>query len=194
MNKISIIAAIGENRELGKNGKLLWHISEDLKRFKKLTDGHVVIMGRKTFDSLPEKWRPLPNRINIVVTRDINNFKFEILNLKSNLKSKFSNNQNRKKINNELYVCDSLEAAIKLSKDSIIYHQLSIINNEVFIIGGGQIYQQGIKYVDKLYLTIVKGTYPADVFFPDYSEFNKILLEQTSQDKLYSYTFLELER
>ena len=69
---INIIAAIGKNRELGKDNKLLWHIPEDFKRFKNLTSGHVVIMGRKTYQSLPKKFRPLPNRVNIVVTRNKN--------------------------------------------------------------------------------------------------------------------------
>ncbi len=67
---ISIIAAIGKNRELGKDNRLLWSIPEDLKRFKALTQSHIVIMGRKTFESLPIK--PLPHRINIVVTRNKN--------------------------------------------------------------------------------------------------------------------------
>ncbi len=66
-SKISIIAAIGRNRELGKGNELLWRIPDDLKRFKELTTGHPVIMGRKTFDSIG---KPLPNRTNIVVTRD----------------------------------------------------------------------------------------------------------------------------
>src|SRR3989338_7713715 len=74
MIKISIIAAVGENRELGKGGKLLWQIPEDMKRFKKLTTGHVVIMGRKTFESLPKKFRPLPNRINVVITHEQKKF------------------------------------------------------------------------------------------------------------------------
>src|SRR4030067_2928429 len=65
--KISIIAAIGKNRELGKDNQILLHISEDLKRFKARTTGHPIIMGRKTFGSIG---RPLPNRTNIVVTRD----------------------------------------------------------------------------------------------------------------------------
>lgn len=69
-NNIVIIAALGKNRELGKQGKLLWSISEDLKRFKALTMGNVVIMGRKTFESLPPSVRPLPGRVNIVVTRN----------------------------------------------------------------------------------------------------------------------------
>lgn len=64
---LSIIAAIGDNRELGKDNKLLWHIPEDLKRFKTLTAGHTVIMGRKTYESIG---KPLPNRTNIVITKD----------------------------------------------------------------------------------------------------------------------------
>ena len=67
--RFSIIAAIGKNRELGLRRKLLWHIPDDLQRFKRLTMGHPVIMGRKTWESLPEKFRPLPGRTNIVVTR-----------------------------------------------------------------------------------------------------------------------------
>jgi len=65
---ISIIVAIAKNRAIGKDNQLLWHLSYDLKRFKKLTEGHIVIMGQKTFESLPKK--PLPNRTNIVITDD----------------------------------------------------------------------------------------------------------------------------
>ena len=69
---INIIAALSsKNRALGKNGELIFSIPEDMTRFKKLTDGHPVIMGRKTWESLPEKFRPLPNRTNIVITRDM---------------------------------------------------------------------------------------------------------------------------
>ncbi len=66
---LTIIAAIGKNRELGLRGRLLWRIPDDLPRFKRLTMGHPIIMGRKTWESLPEKFRPLPGRTNIVVTR-----------------------------------------------------------------------------------------------------------------------------
>jgi dihydrofolate reductase len=68
---ITIIAAIGKNRELGKDNDLIWHLPNDLKRFKKVTSGHDVIMGRKTFESLG---KPLPNRTNIIITRN-GNFK-----------------------------------------------------------------------------------------------------------------------
>lgn len=65
---ISIIVAIAKNRAIGKDNKLLWHLPDDLKRFKKITEGHVVIMGQKTYESLPK--RPLPRRTNIVLTDD----------------------------------------------------------------------------------------------------------------------------
>lgn len=67
MERLAMIAAIGPNLELGKDGDLVWHISADLKNFKRITTGHTVIMGRKTWDSLPKK--PLPGRTNIVLTR-----------------------------------------------------------------------------------------------------------------------------
>lgn len=68
-SRISLIAAIGQNRELGRGGELLWRLKDDMQRFKETTMGHPVIMGRKTWESIPEKFRPLPGRINIVVTR-----------------------------------------------------------------------------------------------------------------------------
>lgn len=69
--KVNIIAAMGRNSELGNKGNLPdWNLPTDLKRFKELTSGHVVVMGRKNFESLPEKFRPLPNRTNVVLTRD----------------------------------------------------------------------------------------------------------------------------
>ncbi|MFC7356518.1 dihydrofolate reductase [Jejudonia soesokkakensis] len=66
---ITMIAAAGENNELGKNNDLVWHLPDDFKRFKKLTTGHYIIMGRKTFESFP---KPLPNRTHVVITRDKN--------------------------------------------------------------------------------------------------------------------------
>ncbi|MEX1014038.1 MAG: dihydrofolate reductase [Candidatus Paceibacterota bacterium] len=69
-SKLISIAAIGKNRAIGKNNKLLWHIPDDLKRFKELTLGYPIIMGRKTYESLPENFRPLPGRENIIVTRN----------------------------------------------------------------------------------------------------------------------------
>lgn len=72
MPKIIIIAAVADNRVIGNNNQLIWHIPEDMAHFKALTQGHTVIMGRKTWESLPERFRPLPNRKNIVITRQVN--------------------------------------------------------------------------------------------------------------------------
>ena len=164
--KVSIIAAIGKNRELGKDNKLIWHIKEDLQRFKKITSGHPIIMGRKTWDSLP--FKPLPNRTNIVVTR--------------NPGFSFAGGRLAKLVG-------SVGEALEIAKNSPG-------GEEVFIIGGGQIYEQTIKkgLVDKLYLTIVEGEFDADTFFPDHSQFKKIVLEKKRESDGYKYTFLELER
>lgn len=156
---ISIIAAISENRTIGKNNRLPWHIPEDLKRFKSLTLGHPIIMGRTTFESIR---KPLPGRTNIIVTRN-KEFKAE-----------------------GCVICNSLNEAINVAKRNN--------QGEIFIIGGGQIYEQAIEFADKIYLTIVKGSYEGDAFFPDYAPFSKIISKTDSKDKNYSYTFFELER
>lgn len=161
--KISIIAAIGKNRELGKDNKLIWHIPEDFKRFKMLTSGHPIIMGRKTWESL--LFKPLPNRYNIVITSEAS---YQA---------------------NGAVVCNSIEEGIKKA-------QGQQGSEEIFVIGGGQIYEQAIKkgLVDKLYLTLVDGDFDADVFFPDYSEFKKIISKDKRESDGYKYSFLELER
>ncbi|MEK7495438.1 MAG: dihydrofolate reductase [Patescibacteria group bacterium] len=172
---INIIAAIGKNRELGKDNKLLWHIPEDFKRFKDLTSGHVIIMGRKTYESLPENFRPLPNRVNIVITRDK---KFTI------------SSRSKKDGNSEVIICNSLEEAIKVSDFEI---SASNLNNEVFIIGGASIYEQGIKHADKLYLTLIDKDYPdADAFFPEYGEFGKEVVVGEGVEEDLRYKFVEL--
>lgn len=155
-----MIAVIGKNRELGKDNKLLWNIPEDMKRFRKLTKGHVVIMGRKTFESIG---RLLSHRMNIIITRD------SVFKIK------------------DAIITNSVEKAIKIARQKEI-------NGEVFIIGGGQIYKQAMKYADKLYLTIVEGSFDADTFFPDYSEFKKVANKQEYKNGRYRFTFLDLER
>lgn len=177
--KISIIAAIGKNRELGKDNKLLWYIPEDFKRFKTLTSGHPIIMGRKTWESLLLK--PLPNRTNIIITQNLN-FKAQNYPLRSEANSS-------KLKTRDLLSVNSLEQAIDVAK------KVSGAE-EVFIIGGGQIYEQAIKkgLADKLYLTIVDGDFDADTFFPDYSQFKKVVFEKEGKSEKYKYKFLELER
>lgn len=161
--KISIIAVIGKNRELGKNNKLLWRIPEDMKRFRELTMGHVVIMGRKTFESIG---RPLPNRTNIIITHD-SKFRFE-----------------------EGIVCHSIEEALRQAQG-----KLTSQDEEIFVIGGGQVYEQAMPYASKLYLTLVGAeAKDADTFFPDYSEFKKVVSLQKGESGELKYTFFELMR
>jgi dihydrofolate reductase len=156
--KISMIAALGENRVIGYENKLLWHIPADMQHFRSLTSGHAVIMGRKTFESIG---KPLPNRMNIIITK----------------------NQNYAV--SSCTVVHSLEDALQVARA----HE----TEEIFVIGGSQIYTQALPYADKLYLTIVKGKFSGDAYFPDYSNFNTILSQREGHDENYTYTFLELE-
>ncbi|WP_396597948.1 dihydrofolate reductase [Dokdonia sp. R86516] len=126
---ITMIAAAAENNALGKDGNIPWHLPDDFKHFKQLTTGHHIIMGRKTWESLP---RPLPNRTHIVITRDLN-YKAE-----------------------NAIVVHSLEDALAYSKDE----------QQVFIIGGGEIYTLGMDYATHIELTRVHNEYEADAFFP----------------------------
>ena len=171
--KISIIVATGRNREIGAKNKLLWKIPEELKRFKEITTGHPIIMGRKTFESIG---RILPNRTNIIITRD------------SSYLAEGG------------VVTHSLEEAIKKGQESEG-------GEEVFIIGGAQIFEQGLDLADKLYVTLVDAEFPeADSFFPEYEDkFSKKVFEldqdsagykqslKTSEE-VFKYKFLEFEK
>lgn len=132
--KIKLIAAIDLHFGLGKNDNLLFKIPEDLRLFKQLTIGNVVLMGRKTFDSIGCK--PLPGRINIVISSAK---KFE---------------------NDEVTIFDNMETAVEYSKRNFP-------DKDLYIIGGGQIYKQGIKYADEVILTKYNKLYEdADTYFP----------------------------
>lgn len=95
---VSIIAAIAENNVIGKDNDLIWHISEDLKRFKKLTSGHPVIMGRKTYESLP--FKPLPNRKNIIISSQ-KELKYKGAIIVNSVESAFQECQN----DDEVFIC-----------------------------------------------------------------------------------------
>ena len=127
---ITIIAAVAKNNALGKNNDLLWHLPNDFKRFKELTSGHYIIMGRKTFESFP---KPLPNRTHVVISRQKNYAPEGCL------------------------VVGSLDEAIKTCPK----------NEDLFIIGGGEIYKQSINIVDRLDITRVHENFEAEVFFPE---------------------------
>lgn len=129
---ISIIAAVSNNRVIGSNNTIPWHISNDLKRFKAITLNHHVIMGRKTFESLNSK--VLPNRVNIVVS-----------------------SQKERLSTFPVIVTKSLECALLKSSH----------DGEVFIIGGGQIYDAAMNFASKIYLTKIMKEVEGDVLFPD---------------------------
>lgn len=176
MNKprISIVAAIGKNREIGKDNDLLWNIPEDRKRFREITWGHPVIWGRKTFESvLTYIHKAPPGRTNIVVTRNRDDFLHRHPELDSG--------------SPKLIIVDSLEEALQKAKPSEGA-------DEIFIGGGGQLWEQSMTQIDRLYLTIVQGDYTADTFFPDYSDFKKIISEENHESGEYTYKFLVLEK
>jgi dihydrofolate reductase len=159
MNTITLIAAASKNNALGKDNDLLWHLPDDFKRFKKLTTGHKIIMGRKTFESFP---KPLPKRTHIIITRD------------KNYTTGFNN----------CIVVHSIEAAIKLVK-----------NDEIsFIIGGGEIYRQSVKFATKIELTRIHKAFEADTFFPeiDLSDWKLIHEEYHPKDEKHKYDFTYL--
>lgn len=141
----SIIVAMSANHAIGKDNKLMWHIPEDLKRFKDYTTGHHVIMGRKTYESIIDQLgKPLPNRTSIVITR----------------------NGDYKAQEGDIVV-SSIEDAFKTAEDRG--------ETEVFVIGGGEIYDRTIDTVDTIYLTRLLDMFEgADTFFPavDYSNFD----------------------
>ena len=163
----SIIAAIGKDRGLGKGNKLLFHIPKDMQRFRRLTVGHAVIMGRKTFESIG---RPLPNRTNIVVSRHA---------------------QRRQK---DVIPCVSFEDALRRAS-LLESSRTDNVEPEICIIGGGQIYAEALPLVDRLYLTVVDAIKPADTFFPEYEDaFPTIVERESGAFGDLTYTFLTLAR
>ncbi|WP_245906972.1 dihydrofolate reductase [Reichenbachiella versicolor] len=137
MMKIALIAAMSQNRVIGINNDLPWNLPDDMKYFMETTKGRTVIMGRKNYESIPEKFRPLPARTNVVVTRQ-----------------------------DDYYapgckVVPSMEEAVEYARE--------IEENLLFIIGGGQIYQQGLSLADEIYLTEIDTQIEnGEVFFPEF--------------------------
>lgn len=157
----TIIAAIGANYELGKDNDLIWHLSADLKRFKQVTTGHHIIMGRNTYESIG---KPLPNRTSVIITRNTD-YKAE-----------------------GCIVVNSLAAALEVAKN----------DDNAFIIGGAQIYNEAIQQVDCLDICEVHESFEADVFFPTID--NKVWKETSrtrySKDEKnpYDYSFVSYSR
>lgn len=132
---VSLIVAMDNSRGIGKDNTLPWHISSDLRRFKRVTMGHHLIMGRLTYESIG---RPLPGRTNVVVTR------------------------------NQSYLAEGCLVLHSLSK--ALQQVESQGEEEVFVIGGGQVFEQVIDVADRIYLTEVDTEVDADVYFPQFIE------------------------
>ena len=149
---ISIIVAMSKNRVIGRDNDMPWHLSNDLKNFKRITMGKTVIMGRLTYQSIG---RPLPNRKNIVLSRNL--------------------------VDTNVLIFNNLQEVLNFSKDE----------DEVFIIGGEDIYCQTIKKANKIYLTTIDKEIIGDKYFPDIdlSSWDKISSENYIKDENNTHDF-----
>ena len=160
---ISLIVAAAKNQAIGKDNRMIWHLSNDMKRFRRLTTGHHILMGRKTYASLG---KPLKNRTNLVVTR------------------------NAEYSSEGFEVFTSLEAAIEYAKANG--------EEELFVIGGGEIYKALMPIANRIYLTKVLAEPDADAFFPEINEedwmvtFEEAHLADEKND--HAFIFIDLER
>ncbi|MDL2310051.1 dihydrofolate reductase [Parabacteroides sp. OttesenSCG-928-B22] len=162
MSTISLVAAVADNYAIGKEGDLLWRLPNDMKYFRNLTSGHTVVMGRKTFDSLPKG--ALPNRVNVVISSQ------EGLTYA------------------DCTMARSIDEVFSFCNDE-----------ELFVIGGGQIYNALLPQADKLYITWVHHNFEdADTFFPriNFAEWEEIFRESHPADEkhIYPYTFATYQR
>lgn len=160
---LSIVVAISKNYVIGSNGQLPWQLLDDLKFFKNLTTGHTILMGRKTFESIG---RPLPNRKNIVITRQ----------------------------KNYQGAVDAIYSDLELALDSL----RASGEEEIFIIGGGEIYRQILPQIDNIYLTEVDIEIEGDTFFPNlnWEEWSKtsILKQMANEKNEYNFEIVKLQR
>ena len=165
--KMAIIAAVSSNDVIGKDGKIPWILSDDLKRFKSMTEGHIIIMGQKTFESLGSK--PLPNRFNIVLSNDWN------------LKEPEGYPDEK---GTDIKIVRSVDQAIEAAE----YYNDN--DSEIFIIGGSSIYQEFMKYCYRLYITRIFKDFDGDTYFPKIEPWTWKLIwsdKQTCSEFDYEY-------
>ncbi len=153
---MKLIVAIDENGGIGRDGGLPWNLPDDMAFFKEMTNGGIVIMGSGCYDSLPEKFRPLPNRLNVVLSRSDRQF-HGCMTFK--------------------YPFDILDDDYLMSKENI------------WVIGGSQIYDIFIDIVDELYVTEVKGSFSCDVWFPkiDDKKWIKYCVKEINGGTIFKY-------
>ena len=165
---ISAIAAVAENNVIGRESDLPWHLPDDMKFFQRTTRGHHVITGRKNYETIPLKYRPLKDRVNIIVTR------------------------------NKEY--EAPGAIVEHSLDDAIEIARKAGEDELFIIGGGQVYREAFAedVIDKLYLTIVHAQVEGDTLFPtvDPQRWKEVSREHHAMDEKHeiAFSFVVLER
>ena len=153
---ITLIAACSKNRVIGKDNQLIWHLPEDLKRFKRLTTGKTVLMGRKSYESIGH---PLPNPRNCVLTRD----------------KKFNPNHN------DVLVYNKMEDVIPLF-------------NDIWILGGGEIYRQIIDFADVIELTLIDKEFEGDTYFPEIDSTWIESIRESYNNGEYDYHFITYTR
>lgn len=165
---VSAIAAVAENGTIGLDGDLPWHLPDDLKYFQRITTGHHVVTGRKNYESIPPKYRPLKGRTNMIVTR------------------------------NAAY--DAPGALVKPSLETALAFSHNAGEEEVFIIGGGQIYREALQkgLVDRLYLTMVHAEIEGDTRFPEIDPQEWIeqsrVLHKADERHAQAFSFVVMER
>lgn len=163
---VSLIAAVTRNLVIGKNNDLPWKLPDDMKYFMEMTKGHAVIMGRKNYDSLPPKFKPLKERFNIVLSRT------------------------QKSIDNVCVVSSIESAYSEAEKNSD--------DEEVFVIGGEQIFGLAIPRANRLYLTEIDTTLEGDTYFPAFNknEWKEVSRKHHPADErhIYAFDFVIYER
>jgi dihydrofolate reductase len=165
--KVSLIVAASENHVIGKDNDLIWHLPKDMKHFKETTQGHFVIMGRKNFESIPHKYRPLPNRTNVVITRQ-DSYEAE-----------------------GCIVVNSVEEALSKAKEANDTEPFIIGGGEIYRLALEN------NLVDRIYLTRVHKNYAGDTFFPKLNGNWRLISTEkhnTDEKHLCDYSFEVYEK
>jgi dihydrofolate reductase len=164
MTMIAAIVGMAKDRVIGVDNSLPWHVPADMKRFKELTSGHTVLMGRKTYDSLPEKFRPLPKRKNVVVSRTTTASDYP---------------EGVEVVSDPLQYIEEVKSGERAIEGDILW-----------VIGGQKIYEITLSLCDELHLTRIEGSFEGDAFFPAFeSDFQALAIEEYE-----GYSFEHLKR
>jgi len=165
---LSLVAARGKNGVIGRDGDLPWRLKSDMARFKAITGGKPILMGRRTWDSLP--FRPLPGRLNLVLSRDM---QFEA---------------------EGGVVCETLQEAIEIAREQAADDGV----DEICVIGGAGVYAATLPLANRLHLTEVEASPPGDVVFPSFNEADWREVERTpvaaGPGDDHDYVYRRLER